>query len=79
MATTSPSSAKLNVGRYDRSIRLVVGLVLLALAVFSLNGAWAVASGIIGIVLLGTGFFGFCPIYRLFGLNTCAVRPAKPN
>lgn len=73
MATSSAPS-KLNVGRPDRSVRVVIGLVLLTLAVFSLNGAWATVVGLLGIVLLGTGFFGFCPIYRLFGMSTCPVR-----
>jgi hypothetical protein len=73
MATSSTPS-KLNVGRHDKSIRLVVGLVLLTLAVFSLSGAWATIAGVMGLFLMGTGFFGFCPIYRLIGLNTCSVR-----
>ena len=71
---TSFSLAKRNVGRNDRTTRLAVGFVLLTLAGFSLSGAWATVAGIAGLILMGTGFFGFCPIYRLFGLNTCSVR-----
>ena len=67
---TSSSTSKLNVGRYDRSIRLAAGLILLSLAFFYLSGTWAIVSAIVGLVLLGTGFLNFCPLYRLFGIST---------
>jgi len=47
------------------------GAGLLSL-VFVLDGAtrwW----GLIGIVPLATGLFGFCPAYRLFGLSSCPL------
>lgn len=78
MALSSSALAKLNVGRTDRYIRVVIGIVLLMFAVFSLSGAWATVAGLVGLILVGTGFIGFCPIYRLFGINTCPVRPTKP-
>lgn len=68
------SSTKPNVGRPDRSIRVMVGFAVLTLAVFSLSGTWATIAGVVGLILMATGFVGFCPIYRLFGLNTCSVR-----
>jgi hypothetical protein len=74
LMTTSSTASKLNVGRHDRSIRVVVGILLLTLAVFSLSGAWATIAGVMGLFLMGTGFFGFCPIYRLLGTSTCPVR-----
>lgn len=48
--------------------------MLLTLAVFSLSGLWATVAGLAGLILIGTGFFGFCPIYRLLGKSTCPVR-----
>jgi len=50
-----------NVGNTDRIIRMVVGLVLIGLAVSGNIGAW----GWIGLVLVATGFFRFCPLYTL--------------
>jgi len=44
-----------NVGTLDRTLRLIVGLLLIALAVFGVIGAW----GYIGIVPLLTGLFRF--------------------
>ncbi len=56
-----------NVGMLDRSLRIVAGLVLIALSATGIAGPW----GWIGIVPLGTGLFGWCPAYTLFGLKTC--------
>lgn len=61
---------KLNVGGMDRILRIVAGLVLVALAATGTIGAW----GWIGLVALATGAVGFCPLYPLLGLNTCPVR-----
>jgi hypothetical protein len=58
----------------DRTLRIVVGLVLLSLF-FILDGS-ARYWGLIGLVPLATGFFRFCPAYSLFGVNTCGIRKA---
>jgi hypothetical protein len=51
-----------NVGNTDRLIRIVVGLALIGLAATGTVGAW----GWIGVVVLATGIFRFCPAYLLF-------------
>jgi len=56
-----------NVGTLDRTLRIVVGLVLIALAATGTVGAWAW----VGVVPLGTGLFSWCPAYTLFGIKTC--------
>lgn len=61
---------KTNVGGLDRVLRVVVGLVLIALAVTGTVGAW----GYIGIVPVLTGLFSFCPVYPLLGINTCSLK-----
>lgn len=58
---------KQNVGTIDRAIRALVGLVLIALAVFGQGMAW----GWIGVIPLATSLVSFCPAYRIIGLNTC--------
>ena len=58
-----------NAGTLDRTIRIVLGLSLLALAFFGPK----TAIGYVGIVPLLTGLVGFCPLYRLVGLSTCPV------
>ncbi|MCV6615192.1 MAG: DUF2892 domain-containing protein [Cellvibrionaceae bacterium] len=56
-----------NEGTLDRGLRVVVGLVLLALVFVGPQTPW----GYIGIVPLLTGIFGFCPACKIFGINTC--------
>ncbi len=62
-----------NVGTLDRTIRIVVGLGLIALAILGKVGPW----GYLGIVPLATGLFRFCPAYTLLGMRTCPMPPAK--
>lgn len=61
---------KLNVGTIDRTLRVVVGLILIVLAAMGTIGPW----GWIGVVALATGLVGWCPAYTLLGIRT---RPAK--
>ena len=63
-----------NVGTVDRSIRGIVGLVLLYLAFATLSGGWAWVAGIVGVVMLGTAALGSCPPYALLGINTCKMK-----
>jgi len=61
-----------NVGGIDRTLRIVVGIVVLALF-FVLEGNaryWA----LLGIVPLFTGLFRFCPAYTLLGVSTCPMK-----
>ena len=60
----------LNVGKADRIVRVVAGLAVL-------TAGWRFHSllGLIGLVPLLTATFGWCPAYRLFGINT--VCPSK--
>jgi len=62
-----------NVGTIDRSLRIIVGLALIALAATGRVGWW----GYIGLVPLATGLFRFCPAYTLLGMRTCPAEPAK--
>lgn len=64
---------KKNEGKLDRSLRVVVGLILITLAATNTVGIWAY----IGVVPVLTGAFGFCPIYSLLGINTCALSKQK--
>ena len=56
-----------NVGSLDRTLRIVVGIALIALALTGTVGAW----GYIGILPLVTGLFRVCPAYTLLGIKTC--------
>lgn len=60
---------KPNVCGIDRSLRVIIGLILVGLTLSGIIGMW----GWIGLVPLLTGVFRFCPIYSIFGLETCPV------
>ncbi|GAA6177456.1 YgaP family membrane protein [Sulfitobacter pacificus] len=56
-----------NVGSFDRILRIVIGAALIILTLTGTIGIW----GWIGVILLGTAFLRFCPLYRIIGVNTC--------
>ncbi|WP_058021323.1 YgaP family membrane protein [Pseudohongiella spirulinae] len=56
-----------NVGTVDKLLRIVLGVVLIALTLAGVIGVW----GWIGIVPLATGLLNTCPLYSLLGVKTC--------
>lgn len=60
----------INEGVLDRAIRIILGIVLIALAV---TGRWA-PWGWIGVIPLLTGIVGFCGLYQLIGIKTCPAQ-----
>ena len=66
---------KANVGTIDRVLRIVVGLVLMALAATGTVGWW----GWLGAIPLNTELFRICPAYTLLGVNTCPLNPSEPK
>ena len=61
---------KTNVGTVDRALRIVAGLAVLSLFFF-LEGP-ARSWSLVGLVMLGTGLSGFCPLYTLLGFSSCS-------
>lgn len=66
---------KMNVGKIDRVIRIVLGLVLLSLVFLGPHTSW----GFIGLIPLLTGMIGVCPVYSLFGINTCQLTDKRAH
>ncbi|MCY2685733.1 YgaP family membrane protein [Salinimicrobium sp. TH3] len=65
---------KKNMGTADRIIRLIIAA---AIAILFFTEIITGTLGIILLVLAGvfvlTSFISFCPLYRIFGFNTCPV------
>jgi hypothetical protein len=59
-----------NMGKTDRALRVVVGLVLISLVFVGPKTPW----GWIGVVPLVTSLSGTCPLYTLFGWRTCPMK-----
>lgn len=67
-----------NVGGVERPIRIVVGILALGIGAFA--GLPPVGSGValvVGTIALVTGALGVCPLWMLFGVNTCPTTPAS--
>ena len=62
---------KKNMGNTDKAIRTLIALLIAALSYFEIiSGILGNALLILAIILLITSFVNFCPLYRLFGINT---------
>ncbi len=65
-----------NLGTFDRALRIVLGMVLLALtvrigpAIFHTTASTRIVI-LVGTVLIATAATKFCPLYRLLGFRTC--------
>ncbi|MDI4656490.1 YgaP family membrane protein [Xanthobacter autotrophicus] len=67
-----------NVGGIDRVLRFVAGVVLILVPFVAPSvpalaglGNWAWLIGAMGVVMLLTAIFRFCPAYVPFGVRTC--------
>lgn len=64
-----------NVGTPDRIVRLLVAAVAIFIAfkvgVGSLGGIIAL---LVAVIMAVTAAIGFCPLYKVFGMNTCPKR-----
>ncbi len=64
---------KVNESGIDRGVRIVVGIILIALVFVGPKTEW----GWIGLIPLITGIVGACPLYAVFGIKTCKTNLKK--
>ena len=64
---------KCNVGGVDRVLRILIGVGLLLWAIFGLSGTGQWIVGVVSLIPLVTGLFGYCPLYRVLKISTCKV------
>lgn len=58
-----------NMGKLDRSLRLIAGILLLGL--YGALEPPARYFTLVGLVFLGTALTGNCPLYSVLGISTC--------
>jgi hypothetical protein len=64
----------INESGIDRIVRVVIGLVLIALGWSGVVSGWlGTLLLVVGFVPVLTGLIGFCPLYTLFGFRTNKV------
>ena len=69
------SIMKKNMGGADRAIRIILALVVGALYYFNvITGTLAYILLALAVIFVLTSFVSFCPLYTLFGINTCKVK-----
>ncbi|MFL0683152.1 MAG: DUF2892 domain-containing protein [Algoriphagus aquaeductus] len=68
---------KKNMGNIDKSVRLLVAAVLTALYFLGVvDGTLGIVALVIAGVFVLTSVISFCPLYTLFGINTCKTKSA---
>lgn len=66
---------KTNMGGMDRVVRLIIALVVVALYYFGvISGTLAAVLLVLAGIFVLTSLVSFCPLYTLFGINTCKVK-----
>ncbi len=69
---------KANVGTTDKVIRFLIAAAATALILTNtLTGTWAIVAGVVGGAMLITGLTGFCGLYKVFGMSTCAMKKSE--
>ena len=69
------SIMKKNMGGADRTIRILLALGVGALYYFNvITGTLAYVLLALAAIFVLTSFISFCPLYTLFGINTCKVK-----
>lgn len=69
---------KNNMGNTDRIIRLIVAAVIAVLFINNtITGVLAYVLLAVGAIFLLTSLVGSCPLYSVFGINTCRVKKVK--
>ncbi|MFO7634237.1 MAG: DUF2892 domain-containing protein [Caldilinea sp.] len=62
---------QVNEAGWDRIVRIVVGIVMLALGWSGIvTGMWGAVLQWLGFIPLLTGLFGWCPLYSIFHIST---------
>ncbi|MHA7831964.1 MAG: YgaP family membrane protein [Flagellimonas sp.] len=66
---------KKNMGGADRTIRIILALGVGALYYFNvITGTLVYVLLALAVIFVLTSFISFCPLYTLFGINTCKVK-----
>lgn len=67
-----------NVGGLDKTLRTVLGILLVAIGFFmDLSATWTIVAYVGAIIALLTALLNYCPLNQLFDIDTCAQAQAR--
>lgn len=68
---------KKNMGNIDRIVRVIIAILIAALYFTgTLTGTLGTVLLVLAGVFVATSVVSFCPLYTIFGLNTCPAKQA---
>lgn len=68
---------KKNMGNTDRLVRVLIAILIAALYFTdTLTGMLGTVLLVVAAVFVATSAISFCPLYAIFGLNTCPAERA---
>ncbi|MEZ4857523.1 MAG: DUF2892 domain-containing protein [Flavobacteriaceae bacterium] len=69
---------KKNMGTWDRTLRFILAAVIITLYFTeTVSGFWSLVLLLFAVATTFTGVSGFCPLYPIFGWNTCKMKEKK--
>ncbi|QTH60698.1 DUF2892 domain-containing protein [Corynebacterium hindlerae] len=63
-----------NEGTVDRALRAVIALVAAVCAAVFTQGVTQIVLWVVAAIMAITAVVGFCPLYRIIGIDTCKVK-----
>ena len=66
---------KRNMGNMDKAVRVLIAALIAVLYYYNIiDGVLAYLLMALAIILLVTSLVNFCPLYKVFGINTCKTK-----
>lgn len=66
-----------NVGSFDRALRIIVAVIIIGVLLLEQRtGMPLLLWLVVAALLMGTGAFGYCPLYGLLGISTRRALPS---
>lgn len=66
---------KKNMGVADKRVRILAALIIAGLYfVDMISGTLGIVLMVVAAIFLVTSLMNFCPLYSIFGMNTCKVK-----
>ena len=66
-----------NIGSFDRALRIMVAVIIIGVLLMEQRtGMPLLLWLVVAALLMGTGAFGYCPLYGLLGISTRRALPS---